>query len=801
VVNNEAIKVVLSDPQNKTFLIKTRSTPVYIQIRNITWESLVANGEDETETTTELTLTFSEDPGEGFTADNITLTGATKGELSGTGTTRTLSISNITVENNETIEVVISDLQDKIFLNKIRSVSVYIEIRQITWESLVADGVDNETTTTMLTLTFSEDPGPTFTLNKITVTGATIKHVSDIGASITIHIEDIQGGNDSTVTVGISNLQTVAFSTNQMSVSVYVGSPSHTYTLINDGTEYEVSVGEIYSGHIEIPATYNNLPVTAIASDGFANNSEITSVSIPFSVKIIGYNAFCYCYNLTNVTFGEGSQLETIDYYAFYECTLLEEISIPDMVISIGSYAFYNCYNLTFLTIGEESQLETIEDYAFYNCSEIKELFIPESVTYVGDTAFYGWTSNQIIYLYETNKSSWHYYWEADCNAFYINDNLRENGSGGFDVSYYCDEYNNEGYEITAYNNGDSIVVIPKFINGEPVIRIADNAFQGKTDIIKVIMPDSIVTIGYGAFKYCSNLSYLRLSSNLLEIWEEAFGECTSLSNLRFPAGLLHIKDYAFQGCTGLTEIKFPIGLLSIGDSAFYGCIGLTDIQFSNGLLNIGDSAFYGCNGLTDIQFSNGLLSIGYYAFQGCNSLTEIQLPNSLLEIGYSAFNSCTQLEYVSLPIELQSIQNGAFDNCTNLKSITLPSTNVLSSGNEFYDCPILTIYTDAESTEVFDAFFNSCSMVCNCTFSNDQAYVVSFTYNGEFLNNNQNIQRPYRDGYWLVGWRTDNEVYDNPGYWNNGIPGYEYYEFDMNDFLSNDVEIGTTYIALWQHI
>jgi hypothetical protein len=57
---------------------------------------------------TGLTLTFSVDPTT-LTADNITLTGATKGALSGSGTTRSLTISSITVGNGETVSVAITN--------------------------------------------------------------------------------------------------------------------------------------------------------------------------------------------------------------------------------------------------------------------------------------------------------------------------------------------------------------------------------------------------------------------------------------------------------------------------------------------------------------------------------------------------------------------------------------------------------------------------------------------------------------------------------------------------------------------
>ncbi|MBN1186646.1 MAG: DUF1566 domain-containing protein [Spirochaetes bacterium] len=74
----------------------------------VTFESAVsADGADGTANTTELTLTFSVDPTT-LAAGDITVTGATKGALSGSGTTRTLAVSNITVANGETVSIAIA---------------------------------------------------------------------------------------------------------------------------------------------------------------------------------------------------------------------------------------------------------------------------------------------------------------------------------------------------------------------------------------------------------------------------------------------------------------------------------------------------------------------------------------------------------------------------------------------------------------------------------------------------------------------------------------------------------------------
>lgn len=75
----------------------------------VVFENVVQSGGiSETADSTGLILTFSRDP-KTLTADHITVTGAIKGALSGTGTTRTLAISNISVGDGGTISVAITN--------------------------------------------------------------------------------------------------------------------------------------------------------------------------------------------------------------------------------------------------------------------------------------------------------------------------------------------------------------------------------------------------------------------------------------------------------------------------------------------------------------------------------------------------------------------------------------------------------------------------------------------------------------------------------------------------------------------
>ena len=146
----------------------------------------------------------------------------------------------------------------------------------------------------------------------------------------------------------------------------------------------------------------------------------IRAVTIEVGVTSIGVEAFYNCTNLEEVTFAEGSQLETIGdaafsgcksltsieipdsvasigNYAFDNCTSLTEIEIPASVTSIGCYAFHSCFGLQMVTFGEESQLTAIEAYAFEGCTSLTSIGIPASVTFIGDHAFLSCTGLQTV--------------------------------------------------------------------------------------------------------------------------------------------------------------------------------------------------------------------------------------------------------------------------------------------------------------------------------------------------------------------------------------------------------------------
>lgn len=90
-----------------------------------------------------------------------------------------------------------------------------------------------------------------------------------------------------------------------------------------------------------IPETLSGSRVTSIGNAAFYNK-EITRVTMPDSVKSIGWWAFYGCKSLKEVSFG--SNLKTIGYGAFMNCQSLKAVWLPARICEIGEDAFaVNC--------------------------------------------------------------------------------------------------------------------------------------------------------------------------------------------------------------------------------------------------------------------------------------------------------------------------------------------------------------------------------------------------------------------------------------------------------------------------
>ena len=188
----------------------------------VTWQSVTANGADGTATSSQLTFTFDVDPGE-LSAENFTIGWATKGTMTGTGTTRVLPISNITADNNTSQTVTLASNSSGYTITPTsRSVTVYVEDIAATWQSLTANGTSGTETTTVLTANISEEI-PGLTIDNIVVTGATKGSLGGTSTALTVGITDITVADGENVNLAFVDLPSgYTITPETRNVAVYV---------------------------------------------------------------------------------------------------------------------------------------------------------------------------------------------------------------------------------------------------------------------------------------------------------------------------------------------------------------------------------------------------------------------------------------------------------------------------------------------------------------------------------------------------------------------------------------------------
>lgn len=161
------------------------------------------------------------------------------------------------------------------------------------------------------------------------------------------------------------------------------------------GVEYTVTNAKpcVFAQNKNITRISLPQSIKALSNCCFSESSRITSVEVP-SVSIIGENAFSDCLSLTTVNMPSVTSIGTS---AFSGCSSLSSIDIPSSVTSIGTYAFSFCSQLEHIKL--PSMLKTIGSKAFSDCSRLKNIELPPTLKTIDDNTFSGCSNLEKISL------------------------------------------------------------------------------------------------------------------------------------------------------------------------------------------------------------------------------------------------------------------------------------------------------------------------------------------------------------------------------------------------------------------
>jgi hypothetical protein len=86
--------------------------------------------------------------------------------------------------------------------------------------------------------------------------------------------------------------------------------------------------------------------------------------------------------------------------------------------------------------------------------------------------------------------------------------------------------------EITGYEGELRTLAVPERLDGLPVQKIGANAFLGRTDLVRVLLPASIGTLGRCAFYNCKNLKSLELFDGVEDYYDGVIRQCHALRQI-----------------------------------------------------------------------------------------------------------------------------------------------------------------------------------------------------------------------------------------------------------------------------
>ena len=460
------------------------------------------------------------------------------------------------------------------------------------------------------------------------------------------------------------------------------------YTLIRGGTSFEE-----FPTELEIPSTYNDIPVKRIGVGAFGNtlpytatstvpNTYLTKVIIPDSIEVIDACAFAYCTNLTSVVLSPNSQLTTIGNYAFQNCTKLT-LTLPTSVTSVGlGIDGVNMYIREINSVWLYSSLTAGNNY-FMGNDAINAMKrgdgVALSISKVGYGAIGDDLNNavRLTYLFMGEDIG---YAIVRAEPYYtiFSATIPATFNDGIHGEYPITKIWGKAFGDALYVGGSTGL---SFEDKEYYWVLADGTgtnkmnAQNSTNITSCLIANK--------YSYFWEKSNELIPSSLIYMYaSDANGGFYTVTGLGYNTSTkIIIPETYNNGTNGLLPVK------SISSTVFNNNTTITEVIIPASVTTIGSSAFTSCTSLTKVTFAEGsqLTSIPAYVFQYCSKLSDITLPPNIQSIGMFAFTNCNLSGTITIPASVTNISTSAFYSCTNLTRIVFEDTGYWWQAGEEY--------------------------------------------------------------------------------------------------------------------
>ena len=241
---------------------------------------------------------------------------------------------------------------------------------------------------------------------------------------------------------------------------------------------------------------------------GFTDCLELTSITIPASVKKVDNYGFQRCSKLAEVIFKNPASVTEIGNGAFQDIAVTSFI-YPETVEKIGTYALSG-NNVAFVKF--PSGMKDYPDYGLNGCKAVTSFTIPEDIQSLGKNFFSGCNllEEMVIPASITKLPDGLFYGCSSLKKVVFKGSITAMGSQCFQRCESMEEFD-----------------VP-----EGITKIENNTFLDATSMKRLTLPESLLTIG--------NLAFQRM---------------TSLTELVIPKNVTSIGNTAFSGTSGLTRL------------------------------------------------------------------------------------------------------------------------------------------------------------------------------------------------------------------------------------------------------
>lgn len=318
---------------------------------------------------------------------------------------------------------------------------------------------------------------------------------------------------------------------------------------------------------------------------------------------------------------------------------------------------------------------------------------------------------------------------------------------------------------ISGYKGTDTTVVVPSYIGGKVVKKIANSAFANKTNITAVTIPTTVEEIGTSVFAGCTSLTELVLpfigseeqtilpytttnsTSSPWTIGTDGVINSTnkgSSSSSTFKVTAIQNCSITFQyrtssesGYDKLTISKNGTQLDQISGENSYKSLTV-DLVVGDTLTFVYSKDGSGASG-SDCAFIKGIVvpnaehNFGYFfgttsvsgTTEVVQNATTYYIPSSLRKVTSTsdgiadfAFENCTMLEEINVS-GANKIGKNAFKNCTSLKRLNSTTNGVFNLPDEvtaigeyaFYNCSqLVQITTGSDIKSIGQYAFSGCT-------------------------------------------------------------------------------------------